>query len=105
MSAPTPTFEALAKDFYAIADQVGSTTLDYATMNQTPLHDSRYSQQARNIMVTHGWSGTGGIGVNKQGRAEPVGTEIKSPRRRPLVGIATNEAHTETSGVQRCTGI
>ena len=98
MSAPTPTYETLAKDFYTITDQVGSVTLDYATMNQTPLHDSRYSQQARNIMVAQGWDGTGGIGVNKQGRAEPIGTEIKSPRRCPLVGIATSEEHRDEWG-------
>ena len=73
--------------------------MDFATKKQTPLLDPRYSHQARNIIAAQGWDGRGGIGAHMQGVEEPVGAKekLKKPRR-PLVGVATSEEHSDDWG-------
>lgn len=46
-------------------------------MSQSPLHVSRYSQQARDMRTTQRWEGTGGLGADMQGMAEPVRATTK----------------------------
>lgn len=97
MLAPTPTIDTLIRDFYEIVYQVGSIIIDYATKKQTPLHYSRYGQQARNMMASQAW-------VRRRNHAGNSGTDTRhqqnkrKTRRHPLVEVATSAEHTAEWG-------